>query len=47
MKIAKLHIDKEFIFRSVVVSHLPDDCDTLSEEKKAKVKRSAKDSKDL
>ena len=45
VEMAKLHIDKEFMFRPVAASHLPDDYDTLSEEEKAKAKRHVKDSK--
>ena len=45
VEMTKLHIDEEFMFRPVVASHLPDGYDTLSEEEKAKPKRSVKDSK--
>ena len=47
MEMAKLHIDQEFMFGPVVVSHLPDDYDRLSEEEKVKAQRRVTDAKDM
>lgn len=47
MEMAKLYIDEEFTFGPVVVSHLSDDYDTLSEEEKVKAKRRVNDAKDM